>query len=462
MIKIQDFLKCKSVIDHSFTNSSIDDIKITTDSRSVKNKNTFIALYGENFDGNSFIEDVILKGIKCIVFCEKKSRQNEVVIKDDEINYVKVSDTYKFILELANIISDRWQKAGGKLIGITGSNGKTTNKEILYSLLNSIQPGLVHKTFGNLNNNIGVPLTLFELKKEHRLCIVEMGMNHRGEIRPLAKCANPSFGLVTSIGPAHLEHLKTLENIFLEKKELFDWIDKKEDHDKIFVTRDNDPFLSKIPKRDWVHRLNRKNYENFKTSFRLKISGHEYKIENTSMIGTHHQDNLAQCLFFAYQLYPDLANVKKLVKATESFSMPEMNRGVINVKDDTMTYLDAYNANPSSMMASVESFNLQCSEKNIEMRDRLYILGDMNELGDSAADMHKKVSQSLDVMGVEHAFFVGRYAFDYQSSFSHKAKIFENTEELSKDFKKVLKRYKAVFIKGSRSLQLESILDILD
>ena len=133
------------------------------------------------FNGNDFVESVLSDGIDVVIYCEKKAKVNLQTRNFPEKSFIKVTDTYDFILELAEVVSKKWQESGGLMIGVTGSNGKTTNKEILYHLFNSIYPNEVHKTFGNLNNNIGVPLTLFKLKKEHKVCITEMGMNNRGK-----------------------------------------------------------------------------------------------------------------------------------------------------------------------------------------------------------------------------------------------------------------------------------------
>lgn len=459
MIKYKDLVSCNSVIRKIEASNNLD-YHISTDSRSLKGANCFIALQGENFNANDFIDNAA-EVVDVIIFCKKESDSYSF---DKFINnyphklFIEVSDTYKYILELAEIISKKWQACGGQMIAITGSNGKTTNKEMLSFLLSHVFPGLVHKTEGNLNNHIGVPLTLFKLSEKHKVCIAEMGMNHAGELGPLAKAIAPTAGLITSIGPAHLEYLGTIDNILKEKKVLFDWIDKLENKNKKFVVRENDKYLNRLPLKSWCKRLSEKNYNLVTNGFNILVDNNWIEVINTNLLGKHNKENMVQSLFLALEIFPE--HSKKLIDAAKSFAMPKMNRGDFYTYDETTVYLDAYNANPSSMTSSLDAFCDHCDALNISMNERLFILGDMNELGTSSGAMHSEIGSLLNNIDATNVIFIGKYSKSYCDGLGNDAPSFASVSKLKKYLKNIDLKYTAVFIKGSRSLQLESLIDI--
>lgn len=462
MITIDDILQCSSVklCSHKAFESCL---LVTTDSRRIEGKNTFIALKGENFNGNDYINDVIAKGLEVVIFSsDQETSYEEVQSRHKSIVFIDVTSTYDFILELARVVSLRWQSLGGQTIGITGSNGKTTNKEMMFALLDEVFPEAVNKTQGNLNNHIGVPLTIFNLSEKHKVNLVEMGMNHRHEIQPLVNAANPSAGLITSIGPAHLENLGSIENIFLEKKTLYDWVDSLEvpTAKKCFVVNDRDTYLKKLPEQPWCHRLNEDNLVLVNKGFKLHYQGRTISIENKKIYGDHSKLNLAQCFYLCFMMFPE--HEEKFIAAANSFQMPSMNRGDFFKIEDTYVYLDAYNANPASVRSSLDAFTQRCHELEIPQGERLYILGDMNELGEDSLKLHQETGRYLKDLGVEKAWFVGAQSEHWAKGFSRDAQTFADRVELKKSLDKELRAYKAVFIKASRSLQLESIIDIND
>jgi UDP-N-acetylmuramoyl-tripeptide--D-alanyl-D-alanine ligase len=459
MIGYTEIIACESVIQFSKYGGS-ENLKITTDSRNRVDRNCFIALHGDNFNANKFINDVA-RDLTVIIFCKKTKDDYDfnLLIKEYPENvFVEVSDTYRYILELGEIVSKKWQSLGGSMIAVTGSNGKTTNKEMLYSLFNDVFPGLIHKTEGNLNNHIGVPLTLFELSEKDIICIAEMGMNHAGELAPLVKAISPVAGLITSIGPAHLEFLGTVENIFKEKKELFDWLDNSESNNKNFVLRENDKYLNSLPVKKWSKRLSSTNYSILDDGFKVLINGKWHEIHNKKLLGLHNKENMMQSLFLAIGMYPDLT--EKLINAASKFVMPKMNRGDFYIHDDVTIYLDAYNANPSSMTSSLNAFLEHCGASGISMDKILFILGDMNELGNNSNELHSEIGQYLKEKKAETVAFVGKYTESYGHGFGNGALRCGDVEKLKKYLKNKQDKYRAIFIKGSRSLQLESLIDI--
>jgi UDP-N-acetylmuramoyl-tripeptide--D-alanyl-D-alanine ligase len=221
------------------------ELKINTDSRSFREGETFVALHGDNFDGFSYIEQVISLGARAIIYSKKVGRDLIVQAyseKHPKIIFVEATDSLKCMQELASLYILEWRskKSDRKIIGITGSNGKTTHKEMIYSLLNAIFPDQVLATKGNLNNHIGVPLTIFGLEDHHEIAIIEMGMNHQGEIDELCAIAHPEHGMITNIGSAHIEFMQSMENILKEKACLYQAVLKNSQGNGMFVINADD------------------------------------------------------------------------------------------------------------------------------------------------------------------------------------------------------------------------------
>ena len=462
MIKAEWIFETKEIIYSKGNLEESRELSITTDSRKIKGKNTYIALYGDKFDGFSFIEKIIEKeSIEVVIFEDKKERKELIEKWQKEYPekcFVAVKDIYSFILELASVSAKAFKERDGKIIGLTGSNGKTTNKEMLAFLLsNALDEKKVHYTKGNLNNHIGVPLTIFDIEEDHEVAIIEMGTNHPGEIEVLCEAARPDYGMITNIGHAHIEYLKNLDGVLQEKSSLYRAIEKSSSLKKVFVLNGFDEKLNTLEVKSWVKVVNAESIAINKKGFSILIENKSYEISNPSLIGEHQQINMAMGLRLSLELYPSKRDA--LVKAANTFQLKGMNRGEIREIGEMKIYLDAYNANPSSMQASLASFSGLLEKENLSKDSTLLILGDMNEVGELTQQLHRDTARKAQEMGFKNFIFVGRFAEYYKEGCSAGV-IFKDVVQLAAALKEYSDNKKFIFIKGSRSLQLESILDI--
>ena len=430
-------------------------LNLSIDTRNIDNHNTFVCLRGPRFDGHNFIKQAIRKNSSVIV-AEKSFNIKKHEIKN--ISLVIVKNTLEFIQDLANLWSKLWQDQGGILIGLTGSSGKTTNKEMLTYILRGVLKNNVYCTKGNLNNHIGVPLTLLGLKEHHKVAIIEMGTNHPGEIELLCKISDPAVGLITNIGPAHLEFLKSLEGVFFEKTALFRWIKKNRKQGPLVFFSD-DPFLSKLNGEYKTVGLGQNGDYSFKREQNcLKVynTQNEYTIFNDSIYGNHNFINLAQTFLLATLLFPN--DIEKLEKAASNFKIQDQNRGFWHNFSGKKIFLDAYNSNPASIKASLQGFmeKTQFTTKH----KILIIIGDMKELGEESEKFHKHLGQYIQAQKYPNVVFIGKYAKSFQEGLSNKISTYSDVEEFKSDWPKFLTKYEIFFLKGSRALQLESCLGI--
>lgn len=440
------------------------ELKINTDSRSFQKGQTFVALVGENFDAYNYLESVLELEAKVVVINSNSERENllpTLAAFYPKTLFITVTDTLLFIQELARLHIESWKKADKKrkIIGITGSNGKTTHKEMIYFLLNKIQPGKVLATKGNLNNHIGVPLTIFGLTKKHQVAIIEMGMNHAGEIKVLTDIAKPEHGMITNIGAAHIEFLKSMENIFKEKGTLYDAVVKNTKGKGTFVVNGDDSYLARLKKSKGLITYGEKNgdvkivIDGEKIVFNIGMN--PVLITNNNIFEHHNLKNLAGTTIFAMSLYPK--KIKELAYAASHYEQPSMNRSqwIGNI------FLDAYNANPSSMRVSLDSFVTIIKKKGVSLDECYFVLGDMNELGDHASAMHKEIAEHVRDLGINNVSFIGRYREFYLNGYPEPTSHHLTKEEFYKEWRDVRKKYKYVFIKASRSLKLETLIEIV-
>lgn len=455
MILSDDINKCHGVLSSPLGEGL--ELRVSSDSRKLEKENCFLSLYGENFDSFKFLPQVIEKGVDYILLENKRPDEiKSLQSQYPKTTFVIVEDIFKFILELSRVRSERFQKSGGKVIGLTGSNGKTTNKEILKSLLSLIGVEKIHATKGNLNNQIGVPLTIFDLEDRHEVAIVEMGTNFPGEIEVLARAANPQYGFITNIGYAHIEFLKSLEGVFEEKTALYREIAKREDG--LFLINGFDERLQRLKSQKSTLFLSEDDVDFKGSGFKLNWSGHEYEVNHPKLLGRHQKINMAMCMALSLEIFPQLH--ENIVEKAQNYQAPDMNRGEIREFLTKKVYLDAYNANPSSMRASLESFLDYLGTEGIDVKNALPVLGDMNELGEEGPSLHLEIGKLLKEKGFNRAIFVGRYGSSYADGFGRASKCFSQTFELKEKLPTELSSCEILFIKGSRSLQLESILDI--
>ena len=417
---------------------------ISTDSRSVKKNSIFFGLSGRNFDGNKFTMDA-LRGDAAYAITDK-----EYFEADSRI--IRVKDSLATLQELSNYHRKR---CGTKILAITGSNGKTTTKELIKKILG--EKYKVFATTGNLNNHIGVPLTLLSMPPDTSIAVIEMGANHHGEIRQLCGIAEPDFGLITNIGKAHMEGFGTLEDVARAKAELFDYL--KGRRGKIYINTGN-PFISAlIPEnysntvlygdRDttcWGQYVKSNPFLEMLLFMEGDTSG--LKI-NTNLVGRYNVENVVAAAAFAHSLNMAKDSIKSSV---EDYS-PENNRSQLIKTEDNTIYLDAYNANPTSMKAALESFI------ELELQNKWFILGEMLEVGDRSDKEHEILLKFLREKNMTNVICIGKGFLRHAEEFGYK--YYNDVDELVQILKSERIRNASILIKGSRANRLEKLVNAL-
>ncbi len=439
-------------------------LSVSTDSRKIVSGQIFIALVGDKFDGSHYAQEVAKKGAGLIVLNDSDTNLNigKKIWSEFKVPVVLTKDSLLFLQELAAFYREDWKSQNGqrRIIGITGSNGKTTHKEMLFHLLNKLMPNQVLATEGNLNNHIGVPLTLLKITPEHQLAIVEMGMNHPGEISILCKIAGPDCGIITNIGYAHMEFLGGQQEIFNEKRCLFDYVFLRNNPDPFFVICQDDEYLAKLPNLSGVTFFGEKSQdvllEIVGDIYLFKYNDQEISLNLKSIFGKHNKKNMAACFLLALKIFPE--KLDELKRAVASYQAPENNRSQWVYRNNKRYFLDAYNANPGSMMASLEAFLAWVQDEKISPSDCLMVLGDMNELGVHSEEMHKKIGEWMVKSGFKNVLYVGRFSKYYLEG-DPKGKSYDTTELLKKDWQDLANSFKFFFLKGSRTVQLESLIE---
>jgi UDP-N-acetylmuramoyl-tripeptide--D-alanyl-D-alanine ligase len=289
----------------------------------------------------------------------------------------------------------------------------------------------------------------------HEIAVIEMGMNHVGEIRELTAIAHPEHGMITNIGPAHIEFMKTIDNIFKEKCELYEGVLKNSKGNGIFVVNADDEYLNRINKSSELTTFGENSGE-----IKIKISAPNIEIgkmliTNKNILEHHNLKNLAGVTIFCSKLFPNFEN--EFYKAASAYFQPEMNRSqwIQNI------FLDAYNANPSSMKTSLNSFVESMRTKNINLDDCYFILGDMNELGEFAPEFHKEIALHVARLGIKNISFLGRYREHYLSGYARPTSHYLTKEEFYDEWKKIRNDFKYIFIKASRSMELETLSSVI-
>ena len=444
----------------------VDVLSVGIDNRRIAPGELFIALKGERFDGFDFIAGALERECSGVAFTWSPSRVKVIEFWQKQypnVFFIGVEDSLKYLQALGQAYLDSWKLLGNKqVIGITGSNGKTTTKEMLCALLQVVAPGQVHSTQGNFNNHIGVPLTLLGLRPEHNWAIVELGSNHPGEIEQLCQLSRPDLGIITNIGKSHLEFFKTQENVFKEKRALYDFVMTNGQRKRRFIINGDDLFLNQLNPDDRSIHFGQQG-TNVSISFDVAQVKIKYEngtccvIKNVNISGQHNFYNLVSCFLLANELFPAQSN--KLLAAATTFC-PRNNRSLWIADGDQRYFLDAYNANPSSMQAALTSFLEEVRRQNGKMDDVFFILGDMNELGDLAGQYHREIGQFLRQSGVIKVAFIGKYANDYRLGFAGECLLFDNRAKFDARWHEIKNKYRYFFIKGSRTLQLESLVNI--
>ena len=376
--------------------------QVCTDTRKIISNALFFALSGENFNGNKFASEALSKGCLYAV-CDDKSISGD--------NIIQVSDVLKTLQDLANYHRSNFDIP---ILAITGSNGKTTTKELLASVLEK-KFDLLYTT-GNLNNHIGVPLTLLGLRNNHDFALIEMGANKQGDIHELCEIADPTHGLITNIGLAHIEGFGSKEGVVKTKSEMYRYIIKKEG---VLFVNNNEPYLLPLTE-NYPHCIEYGKGAQLDFELKGNDSALEFSIEGrlikTKLFGKYNANNALTAYVVGKQF---AVETTKTVDALQQY-VPTNNRSQIkNTDKGNHLILDAYNANPSSM-------NLAIDELLLQKGDKLFILGDMKELGFVSEEEHKKVIKKIIDSSCK-AILVGPEFKKYNdSNFS----VFKNVEEL--------------------------------
>ena len=412
---------------------------ITMDSRDVPDQSLFFALKGENFNGNRFAEEAIRKGAQYVLVDEAKYAP--------DARYILVDDVLSTMQQLATHHRDHLDV---NVFGITGSNGKTTTKEIITQILAKKYHTI--STQKNYNNHIGVPFTLLKMNTSHQVAVIEMGANHPGEIRFLCELARPDFGMITNIGKAHLEGFGSFEGVIRTKNEMYEYIDAR--NGTLFYNSDND-LLKDLLKDRSCKKIDYGTSENAYCSgetvsstpfLNLHIKG--LPPVRSNLIGNYNFENImAGVCIGKYFEVP----ANRIAEAIASYT-PDNNRSQVVQKATNEIILDAYNANPTSMKLAIDNFF------NLERKQKALILGDMFELGEYSDKEHKNIIEVVRQHKFSSVFYIGPMFSANATSGEH---TFESTGEFITWLKKnPLKDY-TILIKGSRGMELEKVLDYL-
>lgn len=413
--------------------------QITTDSRNCPKGSIFFALKGDKFDGNQYAGKALASGCVYAVIDNPDYYIGERTILVDNV--------LKTLQQLAH---HHRKVLGLPIIGITGTNGKTTTKELLAAVL-STKFNLLY-TEGNFNNHIGVPLTLLRLTHDHEVAVIEMGASHPGDIKELVDIVHPNYGIITNVGRAHLEGFGSFEGVIRTKGELYDYIRRSKG--KIFIKKENE-YLQSIAKG--IEQITYGNGDDAFASgqvvscdpflvFNWKQQGKLHTVE-THMIGSYNLDNVLAAVAVGRFFKIPAERISRAIAAYE----PTNNRSQFKKTDNNELIIDAYNANPSSMKVALDNFI------TMPVQPKAIILGDMRELGPTSDELHAEVVEQIKKGQFDKVFLCGEHFSKVGKEFSPFATTEAMTEELRRQ---PLKGYH-ILIKGSHSMGLEKLVDIL-
>ncbi len=431
LTKVSSFLKKQG------SYNSEKNYQVCTDSRRLKKDDVFICLKGDRFDGHQFAQQAAEQGAALVVV------DNNFNYKDFAFPLLIVEETTLYLQEIAQVLVQNWRSKKPKrhVIGIAGSNGKTTQKEMLTFLLKQVDADKVLSTEKNFNNHIGVPQTILNLTDQHDVLVLELGTNHPGELARLCEIAQPDYGIITNIGKEHLEFFKDLDGVFQEERALYDSIKKNYPETGCIILNSHDPYLKKL--------------ELFGQSRNLSES--QVQLTNSHLHGDYQRLNLKSAFLMALQVYPEK---EIFLKEQCTHYKPGFNRASWIEKGSKKFFLDAYNANPDSMESSLKSFKDYCLKNEISLNSVLIILGDMKELGKTAQQEHCLLGKLISDLGFSQIVFIGEYsqAFQEKISSSLNVQCFLNVEDYQKTWFQQQKLFHFFFLKASRGISLEKLL----
>ena len=415
---------------------------VTTDSRVCPEGAMFFALKGPTFNGNNYAELAIEKGCSYAVvdeWDENEMRPEHIILVDDVLAVLQ---------KLANYHRRTFKTP---IIAITGTNGKTTTKELAAAVLS--KEFKVLYTQGNFNNHIGVPLTLLSMTKEHEIAVIEMGASHPGDIKELCEIAEPNFGLITNVGVAHIEGFESVENVVKTKKELFDYLELN--NGKVFFNSALKDVMTLLPQTSvnvygrgdsslFVSGSVLSNYPYLEFEWQFFENKHQVK---THLIGDYNLDNALAAItlgsFFGI-------NSEFINDALESY-IPKNNRSQFEKTEKNTLVIDAYNANPTSMKAALDSF------VNFPLSPKALILGEMRELGGVSQTEHQQLVDLIEAYSFTKVYLVGSSFKELDTDFP----VYDNVGELMDEFAARPLLDHCILIKGSNGVQLDKVVDIL-
>lgn len=422
---------------------------ISTDSRNCPACCLFFALKGDNFNANAFALSALENGAAYAIIDE-----NEFAIDE---RFILVDDVLDILQQLAKYHRNQ---LGTTVIGITGTNGKTTSKELIAAVLS--QKFNILFTLGNLNNHIGVPLTLLKLRPEHEIAVVEMGASHKGDIKELAEIACPDFGIITNVGKAHLEGFGSFEGVKETKSELY--VNVFNQGKSIFINAGNEHLVEMALKSGFTNDDRLVKYKLIAECSKQMVAGaviscspflkmqcctkmNSCFVVDTKLIGSYNAENILAAVTIGHFCGIDDATIKA---GLEQYT-PQNNRSQLTITERNKLVVDAYNANPTSMRAAVQNFGL------MEVENKMLILGDMLELGEHAEMEHQTIVDLLESYQLKNVILVGRLFAQTKNEF----KCFDTVENLVQNIEKQLIVDNYILIKGSRGIKLEKVIPLL-
>lgn len=467
MISLKHLKKCPSIKSYLDSLDLNQKLEFCTDNRRYQHPGAFVAIPGAKVNPLDLIDVQLNQGMPLVVYQESAkniAKTNSLKSKYPKTSFIAVTDSITFLQEMTHHHIQEWKAANPKhtVFAISGSNGKTTHKEMLSFILKAIKPNQIVATEKNNNNHLGVPLTLLAVNDQTEMVVLELGSNHPGEIKVLCDISTPNAGLTTNIGATHLEFFGSEEKVFEEEGYLFHAVKEVTQGEGFYLINKDDKFLKKFEPFKGAVTYGESPGVSAHVSYlengaQITYQGHTLVATNDHITGKHNKLNLITCAFIATHFFPE--SKAAIIKAAAEFK-PTKNRSEWIEFEKTPVYLDAYNANPSSMKAALEGFKESVTEQGFSLDEACIVLGDMNELGDATPEYHQDVGSFIKNLGFHHVYFVGRYSAFYRKGMPE-AQGRPGTAEFKHEYRnELLKKYRIHFIKGSRSLQLESLFDI--
>jgi UDP-N-acetylmuramoyl-tripeptide--D-alanyl-D-alanine ligase len=411
---------------------------VSTDSRSIEQGNMFFCLKGENFNGNTFAAQALEKGASFVIVDEPEYQLNE--------RCILVGNSLSTLQKLAYFHRN---KLNIPIIGITGTNGKTTTKELIYTVLS--EKYRVIATQGNLNNHIGVPLTLLEIDENNtQVAIIEMGANHVGEIAELCQIANPNLGIITNIGKAHLEGFGSVEGITQTKIALYQHVASV---DGLLFVYSEDKLLIKLSKNIETVTYGKSGlYKGIPLddNLLLKLYLPDYETDiQTQLTGNYNFPNAMAAIAVGLSFGVPIENIKSALEAY----IPDNNRSQLIKKGDRTIIVDAYNANPSSMELAIRNL------AKLQLPVKTLLLGDMAELGENGTAEHQQIVDLIRSFSFDYVYLIGN---EFAKTNADSSWIYTDAEQLKKSLEKTLPNNATILMKGSRSMKIERFLEVMN